>query len=398
MLTPPEFPPPLWPAAQSHATVSHIFRAHRTPYAHRLPTSSRRRCPRPYPRRRKKAAALLGEGQLVVLPTETVYGIALNLKSAAARHAARQIKANAAESSPDLGSGGGAAKPAPPPAPWVLHLPHPDDLLAWVPNISFLGRRIVTKSLPGPVAFEIKLDPEAEKAARERLGGGAAADETIHDGFLTLRCPECLPTQEVLAHVLTPSPSSVPAPAPAPPSLSSPTSPRPRPRWHPPPCRHRRRPHPLPPLLHPRPHRRRIIIPSFAPASSTNASSTACADLTDPLHLFRQHLPLAHGRGPRRRASLPTAWEYHPRNSRCATSSCSPPASTPAAASRATPEAIDAVNALGGDLSSHFSRCLADGASLLRRADVIYTMTDAHREEVFESSAVRRAKDPSAGP
>jgi protein-tyrosine-phosphatase len=53
--------------------------------------------------------------------------------------------------------------------------------------------------------------------------------------------------------------------------------------------------------------------------------------------------------------------------------------------SRATPEAVEAVKAFGGDLSSHLSQSVfADGASLLRRADIIYTMTGAHREEVLD--------------
>jgi protein-tyrosine phosphatase len=48
---------------------------------------------------------------------------------------------------------------------------------------------------------------------------------------------------------------------------------------------------------------------------------------------------------------------------------------------RATKEALEAVKSFKADLGSHLSQ----GASLdlLRRADVIYTMTDAHREEVL---------------
>jgi protein-tyrosine-phosphatase len=49
---------------------------------------------------------------------------------------------------------------------------------------------------------------------------------------------------------------------------------------------------------------------------------------------------------------------------------------------RATMEAMEAVKALGGDLTTHISQSATP--DILRRADVIYTMTDAHREEVLD--------------
>ena len=47
---------------------------------------------------------------------------------------------------------------------------------------------------------------------------------------------------------------------------------------------------------------------------------------------------------------------------------------------RATREAIEATKTRGADLSSHISQPAT--SDVLRRADVIYTMTDAHLEEV----------------
>ena len=49
---------------------------------------------------------------------------------------------------------------------------------------------------------------------------------------------------------------------------------------------------------------------------------------------------------------------------------------------RATGEAIEAVKGMGADLSSHISQAAA--ADLLRRADVIYTMTGAQKDEVLD--------------
>jgi protein-tyrosine-phosphatase len=49
---------------------------------------------------------------------------------------------------------------------------------------------------------------------------------------------------------------------------------------------------------------------------------------------------------------------------------------------RAAFEAMDAVKAFGADLGSHVSQPATP--DLLRRADVIYTMTNAHREEILD--------------
>ncbi len=135
-----------------------------------------------------RAAELLSQGKLVVVPTETLYGIALNLNSATARQAARASK------SPP------AANSDAPLSPWVIHTASLEDFLSWVPHLSGIGRRLVSKSIPGPVAFEIRLDPLRRiRAARDRLAD--AADETIHDGFLTLRCPDFGLTQDLLKSV-----------------------------------------------------------------------------------------------------------------------------------------------------------------------------------------------------
>jgi protein-tyrosine-phosphatase len=49
---------------------------------------------------------------------------------------------------------------------------------------------------------------------------------------------------------------------------------------------------------------------------------------------------------------------------------------------RAAMEAVDTVKLYGADLSGHISQPAT--ADLLRRADVIYTMTNAHREEILD--------------
>jgi protein-tyrosine phosphatase len=138
----------------------------------------------------QRAAELLRAGKLVILPTETVYGIAINLLSPEARATARAIKARA------------SADPGAAPGPWVIHTGRVDDVHAWAPNLTPLGRRLINKSLPGPVAFQLKLTAADLDAARRRLQG--AADESIQDGSITLRCPDFSVTQDVLAAVDAP--------------------------------------------------------------------------------------------------------------------------------------------------------------------------------------------------
>jgi protein-tyrosine-phosphatase len=77
---------------------------------------------------------------------------------------------------------------------------------------------------------------------------------------------------------------------------------------------------------------------------------------------------------------------------------------------RATAEAVEAVKAYGGDLSGHSSQsALAEAGGLLRRADIVYTMTGAHRDELeslfpWASRKVKRLDpegdidDPIGGP
>jgi len=148
-----------------------------------------------------RAAQLLKSGNLIILPTETVYGIAVNLSSPTARAVARALKGVG-------GAGGGNAN-----SHWVLHLAQPDDILSWVPSLSRIGRRLIAKALPGPIAFQIKLAPADADAARKRLGD--AASETLApitqdsglktpDFYLTFRVPEIPATQQVLAEVADP--------------------------------------------------------------------------------------------------------------------------------------------------------------------------------------------------
>jgi protein-tyrosine phosphatase len=317
-----------------------------------------------------RAAQLLQDGSLVVLPTETVYGIAVNLLSPDSRQAVRLLKAHASATD---------APAEPPPVQWVIHVAQPDDLLSWVPHVSALGRRLITKALPGPIAFQIKLTPEDEAAARHRLG--PAADEAIVEGYLTFRCPDLPQTQDVLAAAGVPV-AIVGAGTGAQPGVFEPQdlpaallgdAHAPKLALDAGPTRYRRsstvvkitgdayavtRPGVIDErIIHKFADFTILFLCSGNTCRSPMASAIATKVMADRLGIAPSELPLRH-------ILVQSAGLHASRGMRAAL------------------EALDTVKEYGVDLSTHFSQPAT--ADLLRRADVIYTMTNAHREEVLD--------------
>jgi protein-tyrosine phosphatase len=314
-----------------------------------------------------QAAEALAAGKLVVLPTETVYGIAVNLHSSTARVAARSLKARLA----------GTSEPSV--APWVIHVPTPDALLTWTPSISPIAKRLILKSLPGPVAFQIKLDEPSLAAPRERLQ--TAADETLTDGYIHLRCPDFAASQAVLDLVSFPV-AIIGAGTPAQPGIFE-ASDLPGALFDAPDgpalildagsTRYRRSSTVVriegdqisvvrPGVIDERIIQRLsdftiLFLCSGNTCRSPMAAAIAAKQLADKFHIAPAELPLRHIVV--QSAGLHAAFGM-----------------------RAAMEAMDAVKTFGADLTTHISQ--PTSPELLRRADVIYTMTDAHRDEVLE--------------
>ena len=135
----------------------------------------------------QRAADLLRAGKLVVLPTETVYGAAGLLAHPASLEALKQLRGG-----DGTGGGGGPAKP------FTIHLASADDAARYLGPVSELGQRMMHKLWPGPVGlvFDVPAERRAEVA---RSLGVAEADVYDADGTITLRCPDDLVAQEVIA-------------------------------------------------------------------------------------------------------------------------------------------------------------------------------------------------------
>ena len=138
-------------------------------------------------------------GQLVILPTETVYAIAVNLREPESRQRLGQIKGW------QMGGRVGGGTPVGPPTPWVLHLGDPWSLREWFfPDLFPLAIRIIRRGLPGPIALELPVLSDDLERFQRLLGD--VWPEVLHGGeagraWATFRIPEQTITQAVLEGV-----------------------------------------------------------------------------------------------------------------------------------------------------------------------------------------------------
>ncbi|NIA20416.1 MAG: threonylcarbamoyl-AMP synthase [Anaerolineaceae bacterium] len=124
----------------------------------------------------REAAALLREGQPVVFPTETVYGVAA---SAASREAIDQLR---------------QAKGRPQGKPFTVHVATPSDAEAYVDTLSRIARRFLQKTWPGPLTLILDapkvFDPQLWRSRAEQILP-PIPELVYHDGAVGLRCPAC---------------------------------------------------------------------------------------------------------------------------------------------------------------------------------------------------------------
>jgi L-threonylcarbamoyladenylate synthase len=124
-----------------------------------------------------RAAELLDNGKLVVLPTETVYGVAarIDLPDSLAALNAHRGKSD---------------------SPVTIHVPGETEAIELLGMLTPIARRMVHKLWPGPVAIEFAVSD----ADRARIAARCKVPESslFKDGHMTLRCPDHVVTGEVL--------------------------------------------------------------------------------------------------------------------------------------------------------------------------------------------------------
>lgn len=126
------------------------------------------------------AVRCLDEGRLVLLPTETVFGLAGRADRVAAIEALRSLGNLASE-------------------PLTWHAASRDDVTERLGEVPAVHARLLRRFLPGPVRFIIELDADRLAALRQSLGVGAGV---IDDGSgVHVRVPSLGVTQRVLEAV-----------------------------------------------------------------------------------------------------------------------------------------------------------------------------------------------------
>jgi protein-tyrosine phosphatase len=130
-----------------------------------------------------EAAALLADGQPVVFPTETVYGVGASAASREAIEGLRQVKGR------------------PEGKPFTVHLGRPEDAESYVDDLPRVARRFVQKTWPGPLTLIFDapkvFDPQRWRSRSPDIA--APIPELVyHDGSVGLRCPSHDVGREVL--------------------------------------------------------------------------------------------------------------------------------------------------------------------------------------------------------
>ncbi len=305
------------------------------------------------------AAQSLRAGKLIGLPTETVYGIGAALTSSSALAALQQL----------LNIQG---RPA-----WVIHVASTNGPSAYVARIAPLARRLMKRLWPGPVAIQVL--PDAGDMSRlQALLGQSGADAALTDGYLTFRCTETEITRRMIAVAETPvtimgaaGNQRIERAENLPPTIREQLAvviSGPPPRYEQPSTLIRIRGDVLDVLregaVAERVIQRSAEMVLVFVCSGNTCRSPMAAGLASRLLAEKLGIPLSEL--PRRHLVIRSAGLY--------ASSGMP----------AAPEAVRAAAELGADIQKHRSAPLTD--ELLRRADMIYTMTQSHRDDIVSRS------------
>ena len=123
----------------------------------------------------REAGRALAEGQLVIFPTETVYGVGASAVHRAAVEALSVLKGR----TPDK--------------PFALHLADPAEAERYAGPLPPMARRLIQKTWPGPLTLVVP-DRRPDRTRPE----GLVADAIYRDGLVGLRCPRSDVGQAIL--------------------------------------------------------------------------------------------------------------------------------------------------------------------------------------------------------
>lgn len=312
-----------------------------------------------------RAADALRAGKLVGLPTETVFGIAASMTQASGMQSlkdALEIKGHPG---------------------WVIHIPSAASVAGFVSHVPSLARRLIRRLWPGPVSIQLPVDHADVERLASRLGRQTAAEAMV-EGFLTFRCTEIELTRDILHSSGEPvtvvgvtTHQRVDVAEDLPKSLLQKLSvvvAGPAPRYKNPSTLVRIAGHHLEVVregaIAERVIRRLedmviVFVCSGNTCRSPMAAGLATRILSETLHIPIAELPNAH-------VLVRSAGVHAARG-------------MPAA-----PEAVKIAGEMGADIHQHRSVPLTD--DLLRRADMIYTMTQAHRDEIISHAPLMAEK------
>ncbi len=130
-----------------------------------------------------RMARALQAGEVVIMPTETVYGVAACVTRCQAMNRLRQIKGRPA---------GGK--------PFSVHIGRKADAEHYVNRMPPVAERIIRKGWPGPLALVLPVEEPAETPIA-RVVGRDLLDEIFHERTIGLRCPDDPVTTRALAEV-----------------------------------------------------------------------------------------------------------------------------------------------------------------------------------------------------
>ncbi len=113
------------------------------------------------------AARAIAAGNLVVFPTETVYGVGASAVSHDAVDALNRIKQR------------------PHDKPFTLHLPDPGEAEAYAGTLSLVARRLIRKAWPGPLTLVVP-----DRRTDSGNLAGLVEDGLYYEHTVGLRCPD----------------------------------------------------------------------------------------------------------------------------------------------------------------------------------------------------------------